>query len=107
MRDVAPGPATVTVPADRVEPTVEITVVPDPEQVAPSVPDVRTEGTSRSDDGTRLAGAPPETGTEWRQTIRTASSRGYRRWTRSHDGSRRTRQRLRGKRVGSTRGHSR
>ena len=58
MRGIAPGPATITVTADRVEATVEITVVPDPERVALSAPNSRTEEMSRSEDDDWLTGAP-------------------------------------------------
>ena len=59
VRGVAPGPATITVTADGVEATVEITVVPDPERVASSALDGGPHGTSRSEDDDWLTGAPP------------------------------------------------
>lgn len=58
VRGVAPGSATITVTADRVQAEVEITVVPDPERAALSALHIRTDGMSRSDGDYRLTGAP-------------------------------------------------
>ena len=58
VRGVAPGLATITVTADRVQATVEITVVPDPERVALSDLDIQTEGTNWSNHDSWLTDVP-------------------------------------------------
>ncbi|MDE0081033.1 MAG: Ig-like domain-containing protein [Gammaproteobacteria bacterium] len=87
VRGVAPGPVTITVTADSVEATVEITVVPDPERTVLSTLHIRTGGLSRS---TTTTGSPvggSETGPAWQRTIRTGSSRRNRRPASSRAGS--------------------
>ena len=58
VQGVAPGRATITVTADRVEATVEITVVPDPDRAALSALYAQTGGTGWSNDERWLTDAP-------------------------------------------------
>ena len=58
VQGVAPGVATISVTADQVEATAEITVVPDPERAALSALYTQTEGTSWSNDDHWLTDAP-------------------------------------------------
>ena len=58
VRGVAPGLATITVTAARIEGTAEIKVVPDPERAALSALYVQTEGTNWSNRDNWLTDAP-------------------------------------------------